>query len=33
MAELSRTHLDQLKNQNIVIFLEAYYAFKNIAMP
>lgn len=33
MTELSRTHLDQLENQNIFIFREAYHAFKNIAMP
>ena len=28
-----RTHLDQLENQSIFIFREAYHAFKNIAMP
>jgi hypothetical protein len=33
MTELSRTHLDQLENQSIFIFLEAYHACKNIAMP
>src|SRR5207247_392712 len=33
MTELSRTHLDQLENQSIFIFREAYHAFKNIAMP
>src|SRR5438445_13854989 len=30
---LNRTHLDQLENQSIFIFREAYHAFKNIAMP
>src|SRR5437762_2576641 len=30
---LNRTHLDQLENQSIFIFREAYQAFKNIAMP
>jgi sulfate adenylyltransferase subunit 2 len=29
----SRTHLDQLENQSIFIFREAFRAFKNIAMP
>ena len=29
----NRTHLDQLENQSIFIFREAYHAFKNIAMP
>jgi hypothetical protein len=33
MTKLSRTHLDQLENQGIFIFLAAYHAFKNIAMP
>src|SRR5438874_11524791 len=33
MTELSRTHLDELENQSIFIFREAYHAFKNIAMP
>ena len=33
MTELSRSHLDQLENQSIFIFREAYHAFKNIAMP
>src|SRR6059036_3119030 len=33
MTELSRTHLDQLENQSIFIFREAYHAFKNMAMP
>src|SRR5437867_7307017 len=33
MTELSRTHLDQLENQSIFIFREAYHSFKNIAMP
>jgi len=33
MTELNRTHLDQLENQSIFIFREAYHAFKNIAMP
>ena len=28
-----RTHLDELENQSIFIFREAYHAFKNIAMP
>src|SRR5438876_10414368 len=30
---LNRTHLDQLENQSIFVFREAYHAFKNIAMP
>jgi hypothetical protein len=29
---LNRTHLDQLENQSIFIFREAYHAFKKIAM-
>jgi sulfate adenylyltransferase subunit 2 len=29
----TRTHLDELENQSIFIFREAYHAFKNIAMP
>jgi hypothetical protein len=33
MAPVERTHLDQLENQSIFIFREAYHAFKNIAMP
>ena len=33
MTELNRTHLDQLENQSIFIFREAYHAFKKIAMP
>src|SRR5256884_9345824 len=28
-----RTHLDELENQSIFIFREAYHAFKKIAMP
>src|ERR1700737_1509745 len=30
---MTRTHLDELENQSIFIFREAYHAFKNIAMP
>ena len=33
MTELTRTHLDELENQSIFIFREAYHVFKNIAMP
>jgi 3'-phosphoadenosine 5'-phosphosulfate sulfotransferase (PAPS reductase)/FAD synthetase len=33
MPPVERTHLDQLENQSIFIFREAYHAFKNIAMP
>src|SRR5256714_15680837 len=33
MTEVSRTHLDQLENQSIFIFREAYHSFKNIVMP
>jgi len=33
MTSAKRTHLDQLENQSIFIFREAYRAFKNIAMP
>ncbi len=33
MTQTTRTHLDQLENQSIFIFREAYHAFKNIAMP
>ncbi|MFL6514394.1 MAG: sulfate adenylyltransferase subunit CysD [Chthoniobacterales bacterium] len=33
MQQVDRTHLDQLENQSIFIFREAYRAFKNIAMP
>ena len=33
MTQPARTHLDQLENQSIFIFREAYRAFKNIAMP
>ncbi len=33
MNETTRTHLDDLENQSIFIFREAYHAFKNIAMP
>jgi len=30
---LNRTHLDQLENQSIFIFREAYHGFKKIATP
>ena len=33
MTSTTRTHLDQLENQSIFIFREAYHAFKKIAMP
>src|SRR3954467_2705633 len=33
MQQVNRTHLDQLENQSIFLFREAYRAFKNIAMP
>src|SRR5438094_7380476 len=33
MTSTKRSHLDQLENQSIFIFREAYHAFKNIAMP
>src|SRR6266498_2246628 len=33
MTQTTRTHLDDLENQSIFIFREAYHAFKNIAMP
>src|SRR5207248_11448195 len=33
MTNIQRTHLDDLENQSIFIFREAYHAFKNIAMP
>ncbi|PYK85974.1 MAG: sulfate adenylyltransferase [Verrucomicrobia bacterium] len=33
MTATTRTHLDELENQSIFIFREAYRAFKNIAMP
>ena len=33
MTGTERTHLDQLENQSIFIFREAYHTFKNIAMP
>src|SRR4026207_133704 len=33
ITPVQRTHLDQLENQSIFIFREAYHAFKNIAMP
>ena len=33
MTATTRTHLDQLENQSIFIFREAYHSFKNIAMP
>ena len=33
MTGTDRTHLDQLENQSIFIFREAYHSFKNIAMP
>src|SRR6266545_3522586 len=33
MTPVQRTHLDDLENQSIFIFREAYHAFKNIAMP
>src|SRR2546423_13344126 len=33
MTTVTRTHLDQLENQSIFIFREAYHVFKNIAMP
>src|SRR5437764_138559 len=32
-APVSLTHLDQLENQSIYIFREAYHAFSNICMP
>jgi hypothetical protein len=33
MPPVERTDLDQIENQSIFIFREAYHAFKNIAMP
>src|SRR5207249_5750464 len=33
MTSTTRTHLDQLENQSIFIFREAYHAFKKIDMP
>src|SRR5436309_14246222 len=33
MTNIHRTHLDDLENQSIFIFREAYHAFKIIAMP
>jgi len=30
---INRTHLDELENQSIFIFREAYHAFKNVCMP
>jgi len=33
MTNIQRTHLDDLENQSIFIFREAYHVFKNIAMP
>jgi sulfate adenylyltransferase subunit 2 len=33
MTATTRTHLDQLENQSIFIFREAYHSFKNIVMP
>jgi 3'-phosphoadenosine 5'-phosphosulfate sulfotransferase (PAPS reductase)/FAD synthetase len=33
MTPVQRNHLDDLENQSIFIFREAYHAFKNIAMP
>ena len=31
--QTKRTHLDDLENQSIFIFREAYHAFKNVCMP
>src|SRR6516165_10504570 len=31
--QYNRTHLDELENQSIFIFREAYHSFKNICMP
>src|SRR5258705_10677610 len=33
MTNIQRTHLDDLENQSIFIFREAYHTFKKIAMP
>jgi len=33
MTQTTHTHLDDLENQSIFIFREAYHAFTNIAMP
>jgi len=33
MTNIRRTHLDDLENQSIFIFREAYHTFKKIAMP
>ncbi|MEY2538034.1 MAG: sulfate adenylyltransferase subunit 2 [Verrucomicrobiota bacterium] len=33
MISPTRTHLDQLENQSVFIFREAYRSFKNVAMP
>ena len=33
MTGLGHTYLDELENQSIFIFREAYHAFRNIAMP
>jgi sulfate adenylyltransferase subunit 2 len=33
MTSAQRTHLDDLENQSIFIFREAYHAFKNVCMP
>src|ERR1700731_4129356 len=33
MNQTQRTHLDELENQSIFIFREAYHAFKNVCMP
>jgi len=33
MTNIQRTHFDDLENQSIFIFREAYHTFKKIAMP
>jgi sulfate adenylyltransferase subunit 2 len=33
MTFTQRAHLDDLENQSIFIFREAYHAFKNVCMP
>src|SRR5947207_13462157 len=33
VSATQRTHLDELENQSIFIFREAYHAFKNVCMP
>src|SRR5438128_7197398 len=33
MQRNQRSHLDELENQSIFIFREAYHSFKNIVMP